>query len=132
MKRRTSRKRTGERKREPAGEVRETPSQDYRGLSTKLWFAEPGFVVFGDSSRMPELPDESVHLIVTSPPYFNAPFDYPGLFPSYQAFLDLMEICFKEWYRVLAPGRVAAIVCDDTLINKRGGVSHPSCAQSDL
>ncbi len=26
-------------------------------------------VVFGDSRRMPELGDETVHLVVTSPPY---------------------------------------------------------------
>jgi DNA modification methylase len=77
------------------------------------------YVVFGDSSRMPEIPDEHVHLIVTSPPYFNAPFDYPDLFPSYDVFLDLMRRCFEEWYRVMAPGRIAAIVCDDTLIRKK-------------
>jgi DNA modification methylase len=29
---------------------------------------------------MKEISDEEVHLIVTSPPYFNAPFDYEGLF----------------------------------------------------
>jgi len=29
---------------------------------------------------MEEIPDGSVHLMVTSPPYFNAPFDYKGLF----------------------------------------------------
>lgn len=28
---------------------------------------------------MSELADGSVHLMVTSPPYFNAPFDYEGL-----------------------------------------------------
>ena len=28
---------------------------------------------------MGEIPDGSIHLAVTSPPYFNAPFDYRGL-----------------------------------------------------
>ena len=28
-------------------------------------------VFFADSRNMGELPDESVHLVVTSPPYFN-------------------------------------------------------------
>ena len=27
-------------------------------------------IIIGDSQRMPELPDESVHLVVTSPPYW--------------------------------------------------------------
>jgi hypothetical protein len=29
---------------------------------------------------MIELDDSCIQLVVTSPPYFNAPFDYPGLF----------------------------------------------------
>ena len=36
-------------------------------------------LIFGDSENMRELDDGSIHLVVTSPPYFNAPFDYPGL-----------------------------------------------------
>jgi DNA modification methylase len=74
-------------------------------------------VVFGDAQNMSELPDESVHLVVTSPPYFNAPFDYPDLFPSYEAYLRMMEKVARELFRVLASGRVACIVCDDVLVN---------------
>jgi len=42
-------------------------------------------LIFGDAENMKELEDKSVHLVVTSPPYFNAPFDYPDLFESYEA-----------------------------------------------
>src|SRR5437667_10450439 len=34
-------------------------------------------VVFGDCKTMKEIPDGTIRLMVTSPPYYNAPFDYP-------------------------------------------------------
>jgi DNA modification methylase len=39
-------------------------------------------VVFGDCRTMKEIPSESIQLTITSPPYYNAPFDYPGLFSA--------------------------------------------------
>ena len=66
---------------------------------------------------MREIPDESVHLMVTSPPYYNAPFDYPGFFKDYNEFLGLMRDFAKDLYRVLAPGRIACFVTDDMLVN---------------
>ena len=68
---------------------------------------------------MRELDDGSIHLVVTSPPYFNAPFDYPGLFENYDAYLEKMRKVASELKRVLAEGRIACIVCDDTLIDRR-------------
>jgi DNA modification methylase len=74
-------------------------------------------LIFGDSENMKELENESIHLVVTSPPYFNAPFDYPDLFESYDAYLGKMRKVAKELKRVLAKGRCVCIVCDDTLVN---------------
>jgi len=74
-------------------------------------------IIFGNSKNMKEINDESVHLMVTSPPYYNAPFDYPGLFKSYEEFLQLMADFTTELYRVLASGRIAAFVTDDMLVN---------------
>lgn len=74
-------------------------------------------IIFGDSQNMEELEDNSIHLVVTSPPYFNATFDYPHLFPSYNDFLGMMRNVAQELWRVLDDGRIAAIVCDDTLID---------------
>ena len=71
---------------------------------------------------MVETPNESVHLVVTSPPYYNAPFDYPGLFKDYDQFLGLMSDLSNELFRVLAPGRVACLVTDDMLVE---GVKYP-------
>jgi len=82
-------------------------------------------LIFGDSERMIELQDGSVHLVVTSPPYFNAPFDYPDLFESYEDYLNKMKKVAKEIKRVLADGRIVSIVCDDTLIN---GKKYPVVA----
>ena len=76
-------------------------------------------LIFGDAENMKELEDGSVHLVVTSPPYFNAPFDYPDLFESYSTYLGKMRKIAKELRRVVAEGRIICIVCDDTLINGR-------------
>lgn len=76
-------------------------------------------VVFGSSEDMHELPDGSVHLVVTSPPYFNAPFDFPNLFSSYGEFLDLLRRVGREVYRVLRPGRVACYVTQDVRVDGR-------------
>ncbi len=82
-------------------------------------------LIFGDSRSMKEIEDETVHLMVTSPPYYNAPFDYPGLFMDYADFLHLLKALAKELHRVLAPGRVAAYVTDDMLVN---GEKYPVVA----
>jgi DNA modification methylase len=70
-------------------------------------------VVFGNCQTMKEIDDESVHLVVTSPPYYNAPFDYPNLFRDYDEFFGLVRDMSLDLYRVLAPGRVACFVTDD-------------------
>jgi len=36
-------------------------------------------LIIGNCMDMSEIPDGNVHLVVTSPPYFNAPFDYKKL-----------------------------------------------------
>jgi DNA modification methylase len=82
-------------------------------------------VVFGNSMTMKEIDDESVQLMVTSPPYYNAPFDYPNLFRDYDEFLGLINHLSRDLYRVLAPGRVACFVTDDMLVK---GEKYPVVA----
>lgn len=74
-------------------------------------------IIFGDCRNMREIPNESIHLMVTSPPYFNAPFDYPDLFSGYDDFLGMMRKFSRELYEKMAPGRVAAFVTDDMLVD---------------
>ena len=49
------------------------------------------------------VPDESVHLTFTSPPYYNAR-DY-SIYQSYDEYLKFLEVVFKEVHRVTKEGR---------------------------
>ena len=82
-------------------------------------------IIFGDCRNMSEIPDGSIHLMVTSPPYYNAPFDYPDLFESYDDYLDLIRSVAGELKRVLAPGRVACFVTQDVRVE---GKLYPICS----
>jgi len=82
-------------------------------------------VVFGDCRMMKEIPNESIHLTITSPPYYNAPFDYPGLFSDYDEFLVLIRDLCVDLFRVIAPGRIACFVTDDMLVK---GQKYPVVA----
>jgi len=73
-------------------------------------------LIIGSSETMREIGDESVHLMVTSPPYFNAPFDYTGLFENYDEYLRLVGKVAEETYRVLQEGRIAVLNIDDMLV----------------
>ncbi|MCX8015636.1 MAG: site-specific DNA-methyltransferase [candidate division WOR-3 bacterium] len=66
---------------------------------------------------MEEISDASVHLMVTSPPYFNAPFDYKGLFKNYDQYWEVLRRFAQETFRVLQDGRIAVLNIDDMLIN---------------
>lgn len=84
-------------------------------------------VVIADSRRMPELEDESVHLVVTSPPYFNVK-QYGdiagniGAIDDYLLYLRSMEEVFHECYRVLQPGRYICVNISDVI---SGGRKYP-------
>jgi len=74
-------------------------------------------LVIGNCMSMEEIADKSIHLMVTSPPYFNAPFDYKGLFSGYSQYLDVLSNFAKETNRVLQEGRIAVLNIDDMLID---------------
>ena len=74
-------------------------------------------LIIGDCSEMKEIPDNGVHLVVTSPPYFNAPFDYKKLFKNYNEYLGLLNQVAKELYRVIAEGRIVVLNIDDMLVD---------------
>ena len=61
-------------------------------------------VVYGDVQKiLGYVPDESIHLTFTSPPYYNAR-DY-SIYQSYDEYLKFLENTFKEVYRVTKEGR---------------------------
>lgn len=74
-------------------------------------------LIIGNCVEMSEIPSDSVHLVVTSPPYFNAPFDYKNLFTSYDQYLGVLKKMAKESFRVLTEGRIFVLNIDDMLIN---------------
>jgi site-specific DNA-methyltransferase (adenine-specific) len=65
-------------------------------------------VIIGDSRHMTEVKDELVHLVITSPPYWQLK-DYGvknqiGFNDSYQDYIDNLNKVWKECYRILYPG----------------------------
>ncbi len=74
-------------------------------------------LIIGNCKSMEEISDDSIHLMLTSPPYFNAPFDYKGLYDNYEQYLELLNHVAKEIYRVLKQGRIAVLNIDDMLVN---------------
>jgi DNA modification methylase len=73
-------------------------------------------IIFGDCRDMHEIENNSIHLMVTSPPYYNAPFDYPNLFKNYNEFLELIQAVARQLQRIIADGRIACFVTDDMLV----------------
>lgn len=84
-------------------------------------------IIFGNCMDMNEIEDSSIQLIVTSPPYYNAPFDYDGLFTSYEQYLGVIRRFAKESFRVLSEGRIVALNIDDMLVN---GTKYPIVADA--
>ncbi|MDD2595535.1 MAG: DNA methyltransferase [Bacteroidales bacterium] len=65
-------------------------------------------IINGDSRKMSELKDQSVHLIVTSPPYWQLK-DYGtdnqiGFNDSYENYINHLNLVWKECFRVLHDG----------------------------
>lgn len=69
------------------------------------------------------VPDESIHLTFTSPPYYNAR-DY-SIYPSYEAYLEFLDKVFKETHRITKEGRFL-IVNTSPIIIPRVSRSHSS------
>jgi site-specific DNA-methyltransferase (adenine-specific) len=64
-------------------------------------------LILGSSEKMSDIPDNSLHLMVTSPPY-NVTKEYDDNL-SLQEYLQLLKNVFSETYRVLVNGGRACI-----------------------
>ena len=81
-------------------------------------------VYHGDARRLTAIPDESVDLVATHPPYFNT-IEYGSGLPgdlssakTLEEYLDGIEEIANECFRVLKPGKYCAILIGDTRIHR--------------
>lgn len=78
----------------------------------------------GDSRDLSYIDDKSVHLILTSPPYYNLK-EYRrgdnqlGLIDDYQQFIDELNKVWKECFRILIPGGRLVCVVGDVCLSRR-------------
>ena len=83
----------------------------------------------GDARNLSFIPDESVHLVCSSPPYGSLK-EYPdhpdqlGNMRDYDEFLDELERVWAECLRILVPGARVACVVGDVCISRRQGGRH--------
>lgn len=86
-------------------------------------------MILGDSRKFPKIDDESVHLVVTSPPYWNLK-KYEestgqlGNINDYDEFLYEIDKVWSECFRVLIPGGRLIIVVGDVCISRKQSGRH--------
>jgi site-specific DNA-methyltransferase (adenine-specific) len=87
-------------------------------------------VIAGDARHMDAVPDESVHLVLTSPPYFDL-LEYAtgtdrqlGHLHDYERFLAEIDKVWIECQRVLIPGGRLCIVVGDVCRSRRRYGTH--------
>jgi site-specific DNA-methyltransferase (adenine-specific) len=83
----------------------------------------------GDARDLSWLPDESVHLLVTSPPYwtlkrYNERSGQLGHVADYEGFLDELDQVWRHAYRALVPGGRLVCVVGDVCLSRREHGRH--------
>lgn len=83
----------------------------------------------GDARDLRWIADESVHLVVTSPPYWTLKkyHDHPeqlGAVENYEQFLDQLDQVWAECLRVLVPGGRVVCVVGDVCLSRRANGRH--------
>jgi modification methylase len=88
-------------------------------------------VLLGDARLMTEIADTSIHLVVTSPPYWTLK-DYPGSageaqlghLENYDQFQSQLALVWKRCYASLVPGGRLCIVIGDVCLRRRKAGRH--------
>jgi site-specific DNA-methyltransferase (adenine-specific) len=98
--------------------------EKHRQLKAETPFHTRHVLRLGDSRRMLAVADETVHLVVTSPPYFDL-VEYAddagqlGHIHEYGQFLDKLDEVWRECYRALIPGGNLCCVVGDVCRSRR-------------
>jgi len=109
---------------------------------TKAWPAPFNRTVHrlhtGDARDLSWIPDESAHLVVTSPPYwtlkeYRRTPNQMGFIEDYDHFLDELDNVWRECARILVPGgRICCVVGDVCISRKKGGRHYVMPLHSDV
>ncbi|MDD5560450.1 site-specific DNA-methyltransferase [Candidatus Methylomirabilis sp.] len=86
-------------------------------------------LINGDARELVYLDDASVHLVITSPPYWNLKQynenpDQLGHIQDYEAFLFELEKVWRHVYRILVPGGRLVCVVGDVCVARRDFGRH--------
>ena len=86
-------------------------------------------LVHGDARDLSFVEDQSVHLVVTSPPYwtlkeYNDNKDQLGHVADYEEFLQSLAVVWKDCLRVLVPGGRLVCVVGDVCLSRRDYGRH--------
>jgi site-specific DNA-methyltransferase (adenine-specific) len=86
-------------------------------------------LINGDARDLSFVDDESVHLVVTSPPYWNLKRynenpDQLGHIQDYEAFLNELEKVWRHVFRILVPGGRLVCVVGDVCVARRDFGRH--------
>jgi len=86
-------------------------------------------LINGDARDLAFLDDESAHLVVTSPPYWNLKRynenpDQLGHINDYEAFLGELEKVWRHVFRILVPGGRLVCVVGDVCVARRSFGRH--------
>lgn len=81
-------------------------------------------LLLGDAREMLALPDQSVHLILTSPPYwtlkrYNDSPSQLGHIREYDEFIEALDSVWKSCHRLLVPGGRLICVVGDVCLSRR-------------
>lgn len=95
-------------------------------------------ILVGDSQDLSVIPDDSVHLVLTSPPYWNLK-EYNdheeqlGHIDDYELFLDKLDDVWRGCFdKLTVGGRMIVVVGDVMLSRKRNGIHKVVPLHADI
>ncbi len=81
-------------------------------------------LIQGDARNLSFIPDESIHLVITSPPYwilkrYNESPNQMGHIKDYETFIEELSRVWRHCYRILVPGGRLVCVVGDVCLSRR-------------